>query len=408
MKMGKFGRGTLMILSSLLLAMGGLLWGAPQETIASSGAFDIYVSPAFQVVDAGDTVTVEVWIDATGIASSPVTGEAVGTGNGFTKTFKLKAGLTPPAHPSVVPDSQTISLDGTPTAAYTIDYAKGEITLDAAPGAGEAITADYDYWDDFFDTVDFCLDYDPDTLLLVDIARNAELFASSIPDPTTPPGQINFNVHNAGVVPLPLYAGAKFKLATVTFGALEVEENTITAIDLLDRNGLKTCAYKKGETLPGADIDGQVFALVTTAIILNPEEGFAATTISGYKFASNSPVTISWAGTEVPTFPANVVSDGNGQFTAFITVPDQTTPGDYTIEATDGVDSATATFTVIDIKGPQGDTGDKGDKGDAGPEGPQGDPGAAAPIAIPIVAIVFAVLALAAVVMWILRARKAS
>jgi len=67
-----------------------------------------------------------------------VTGESVGTGGGTETVFNLTSF-------PVVPDSETIYLDAVETTAYTLDDASGEITFTTAPGAGVAITADYDY-----------------------------------------------------------------------------------------------------------------------------------------------------------------------------------------------------------------------------------------------------------------------
>jgi hypothetical protein len=80
-----------------------------------------------------------------------------------------------------------------------------------------------------------------------------------------------------------------------------------------------------------------------------------------------------------------VITDPNGSFTVLISVPTQTNPGSYTVNATDESGNwATATFTVVDmtgpqgpagLQGPQGPKGDKGDTGSQGPIGPQGPQG---------------------------------
>jgi hypothetical protein len=116
------------------------------------------------------------------------------------------------------------------------------------------------------------------------------------------------------------------------------------------------------------------------SITLTPASGFAATTVSGTGFVGGQ-VYIYWAGTRLPTVPAQVlvtVATGAqlGSFTAIITVPTQTKPGDYIVTAQDerGT-SATATFTVIDMTGPEGPQGPQGVAGPSGPQGPSGPAG---------------------------------
>jgi parallel beta-helix repeat protein len=110
-------------------------------------------------------------------------------------------------------------------------------------------------------------------------------------------------------------------------------------------------------------------------IALTPSTGLAATTVVGSRFSNNSKMTISWDGTTIPTIPNAVTTDANGSFTVLISVPTQTTPGVHTINATDETGNwNTATFTVVDVTGPQGPKGDTGQQGSQGPEGPQGPP----------------------------------
>ncbi len=117
-------------------------------------------------------------------------------------------------------------------------------------------------------------------------------------------------------------------------------------------------------------------------ITLTPSSGFAATTVYGTGFVGGQ-VYISWAGTRLPTVPTQVnvtVATGAqlGTFTAIITVPTQTKPGEYVVTAQDerGT-SATATFVVIDMTGPQGSQGPQGPVGSSGPQGPSGPQGSA-------------------------------
>jgi len=110
-------------------------------------------------------------------------------------------------------------------------------------------------------------------------------------------------------------------------------------------------------------------------IALTPSTGFASTTVVGSKFSNNSKITISWNGATIPAVPNTVTTDANGNFIAMISVPTQTIPGVHTVNATDETGNwNTATFTVLDMTGPQGPKGDTGQQGSQGPEGPQGPP----------------------------------
>jgi len=115
-------------------------------------------------------------------------------------------------------------------------------------------------------------------------------------------------------------------------------------------------------------------------VVLMPSTGFASTTVTGSGFSNNSKITIKWDGTSIPTVPSPLITDANGNFTATINVLTQNSPGTHTVNATDESGNwATATFTVVDMTGPQGPKGDKGDKGDTGAEGPIGPQGPQGP-----------------------------
>jgi mannan endo-1,4-beta-mannosidase len=95
---------------------------------------------------------------------------------------------------------------------------------------------------------------------------------------------------------------------------------------------------------------------ILPAITLTPNEGFATTMISGKYFpTAGLTITITWEGIEkpLPTVPTDVTTDNSGEFTAIISIP-TVTPADYTVTATDakGI-SASATFTVENITGPE-------------------------------------------------------
>jgi len=124
-------------------------------------------------------------------------------------------------------------------------------------------------------------------------------------------------------------------------------------------------------------------------IVLSPYTGFASTTILGSGFSNSSRVTITWDGTTIPSVPGSVLTDTTGSFAALISVPTQTAAGAHTVNATDESGNwATATFTVVDMTGPQGPAGlqgqqgpkgDTGPQGSTGPQGPKGDTGTAGP-----------------------------
>jgi hypothetical protein len=121
-------------------------------------------------------------------------------------------------------------------------------------------------------------------------------------------------------------------------------------------------------------------------LTLVPSTGFASTTVSGLGFAPNSSITIAWDGTPIPTVPSPLTTDVNGTFTAIISVLTPLDPGDHVVTATDALgNSAEATFTVVDMTGPQGPQGatgpqgEPGEQGETGLQGPQGSPGATGP-----------------------------
>jgi hypothetical protein len=78
--------------------------------------------------------------------------------------------------------------------------------------------------------------------------------------------------------------------------------------------------------------------------------------------------------------PSLIVASTSGTFSAIITVPTQTTPGDHTVTATSvlpGGATASITFRVIDMIGAKGASGPPGAIGPQGQTGPAGAPGPA-------------------------------
>jgi hypothetical protein len=157
---------------------------------------------------------------------------------------------------------------------------------------------------------------------------------------------------------------------------------------------------------------------------LIPDAGFAATTIIGGRFAANSQITITWDEQTIITVPSPLTTDSNGNFTAVITVPTPTVPGLHKVTSTDQIGTeAEATFTVIDMTGPQGPKGETGEQGEQGPQGPkgetgeqgeqgpegpqgeQGEQGAAAPTEVVWASIIIAVVAII-IAVYLLLAKK--
>ncbi|MCW4016933.1 MAG: hypothetical protein NWF06_11225 [Candidatus Bathyarchaeota archaeon] len=86
---------------------------------------------------------------------------------------------------------------------------------------------------------------------------------------------------------------------------------------------------------------------------LEPSSGLAATTLVGSGFASNSEISVKWNGVNIHTVPNPLVSDRYGNFTAIISVLNQTVPGSYVVHAVDGYGySAEATFEVVSVVPP--------------------------------------------------------
>jgi len=135
------------------------------------------------------------------------------------------------------------------------------------------------------------------------------------------------------------------------------------------------------ETYEGEQVTDNNNITVLLSIVpylsLVPDTGIASTTIVG-TFNPNSTITVTWDGTPIPTVPSPLITDSYGNFTALISVPTQDEPGPHTVRATDEEGNwAEATFTVLNMTGPQGPEGPEGPQGETGPEGPEGPEGPA-------------------------------
>jgi len=111
-------------------------------------------------------------------------------------------------------------------------------------------------------------------------------------------------------------------------------------------------------------------------ITLTPPSGFSVTTVTGTGFYGGE-IHIYWDDERIPTVPSPLYSyeTAYGEFTAIISVPTQTKPGEHLVTAVDREGAeADAVFIVTDMTGPQGP---RGETGPAGASGSQGAPGPA-------------------------------
>jgi len=83
-------------------------------------------------------------------------------------------------------------------------------------------------------------------------------------------------------------------------------------------------------------------------LTINPTSGTIGTSVlvTGKGYLPNTRITITYAGLQIATTPSPVITDGNGNFTATITVP-STAGGAFTIAASDGTNTGSATFTAL-------------------------------------------------------------
>lgn len=112
-------------------------------------------------------------------------------------------------------------------------------------------------------------------------------------------------------------------------------------------------------------VHGQV-----ASIVLSPDKGVSAITLEGSGFNASSAITIYWDGERIPTVPLHVSTNEAGTFTCIISAYNQTGGGDHEVKAVDSAGIfASATFTVIDVRGPKGQQGPSGAPGEAIPPG---------------------------------------
>lgn len=87
---------------------------------------------------------------------------------------------------------------------------------------------------------------------------------------------------------------------------------------------------------------------IDPSLEIQPTEGLSQTTLQGSGFAPNSEISVTWNGTKMLTIPYIVQTDSYGNFSAMISVLNQTQTGPYQITAIDEMENqATSTFNVI-------------------------------------------------------------
>ncbi len=154
-------------------------------------------------------------------------------------------------------------------------------------------------------------------------------------------------------------------------------------------------------------------------IELTPSSGFSSFTIVGTGFPGDYLVTIEWDGRPLELFPGQDIYE---DFTVIADVPAGSRPGRHTVTAISEEPgyTASATFTVADMTGPQGPEGlagadgasgaqgSPGPQGSAGPAGPEGNMGRPGEESGPVADMTAIIVALATIVLNLgLMARRA-
>jgi IPT/TIG domain len=98
---------------------------------------------------------------------------------------------------------------------------------------------------------------------------------------------------------------------------------------------------------------GSATFTITSIFVLSPSSGTVSSsvTVSGSGFKANAQVTITLGGSTIATIPTPVTTGSTGSFTASFMVPSGSITGSIagakTIQANDGTNSASTTFTVL-------------------------------------------------------------
>jgi hypothetical protein len=130
---------------------------------------------------------------------------------------------------------------------------------------------------------------------------------------------------------------------------LRAENISFPYVNSYEHNNFALSATMEGNSKVYFD-DVKVFPVfeVNPKLDLQPTSGIAQTTLVGTGFMPNSIITVTWNGTTVFTLPNPLFADGFGNFTAIISVLNQTTTGQYSIKAIDELgNEALASFAVI-------------------------------------------------------------
>jgi hypothetical protein len=130
---------------------------------------------------------------------------------------------------------------------------------------------------------------------------------------------------------------------------LRAENISFPYVNSYEHNNFALSATMEGNSKVYFD-DVKFFSVfeVNPKLDLQPTSGIAQTTLVGTGFRPNSIITVTWNGTTVYTLPNPLFVDGFGNFTAIISVLNQTTTSQFSIKAIDELgNEALATFAVI-------------------------------------------------------------
>ncbi len=128
-------------------------------------------------------------------------------------------------------------------------------------------------------------------------------------------------------------------------------------------------------------------------LTVTPAEGIG-TNVCGTGFTPGRIVTVKVDGQKAAMETVNA----DGEFCTSV-ISTKSTAGSCTIEASDGIRSAQATFTAATAQGQKGDKGDTGAAGAAGATGPKGADGEDAAGSSSVLAIVALIIAIIAVIL---------
>ena len=143
---------------------------------------------------------------------------------------------------------------------------------------------------------------------------------------------------------------AASKSVDITFDGSTVEDATTNTSGSFPATTFQVPSTSRGShTIKAEDAsnnDATATFTVSASITLNPSTGSAGTivTITGTGFGSVRPVTITYNAQSVATNPSSVTTNSAGYFSATFTAP-AGLAGTYVVQASDGTNTATASFT---------------------------------------------------------------